>query len=209
MIGLYQDSNFCDIIQGDMKGKRIALLGGRFDPPHWGHYWIGRQVLEHMPELGAVWFMPVSSHPWRKEVTPAVHRYAMTELMTAHDEQMIVSTVERDLGGVSYTIETLKWLVKHKPNTYYFILGSDGVSTFHEWEGAAEIVKLVTLVIVQRVGHPTTLTLPNSIVVPEDNLYLNNLSSTHLRERLANKLPIHGLVPPGVESYIHKHTLYT
>ena len=88
--------------------KRIALYGGTFDPIHLGHLEVARKVLRFF-EIDELWFVPaqLAPHKLSREVTPALHRYAMLALATQDEPQLFISTFELDAPGRCYTVDTL------------------------------------------------------------------------------------------------------
>src|SRR5450830_1406131 len=91
--------------------RRIGILGGTFDPIHYGHLVIAEQVREAL-QLDRVLFVPAARPPHKLdiELSPAVDRAAMVELATAGNPAFAVCRIELDRDGPSYTVETLEAL---------------------------------------------------------------------------------------------------
>lgn len=196
----------------------IAILGGSFDPPHLGHMLIARQVLERLP-IDEAWLMPCFKHDFDKPLSDALHRLAMTKLLS--NEQIKVSDFEVKQKGVAVTIRTLRELSAQFPNdTFSFVIGSDQLRDFHKWDEWQNLIGEFRLIIFPReiaLPHLRTdvqkylkgQTIPQTVVVMDYNdLVLTNVSSTLVRERVKRGLPIDLLVPRGIELYIKKHKLY-
>ena len=196
----------------------IAILGGSFDPPHVGHYLIAQQVrdLLHMDQ---VWLMPAFQHPFQKKLSLTGHRLAMTKLL--ENETIKASDFEIKHNKTSYTIDTLKALEEQYPNdTFYWVTGSDQLESFQKYKDWRQIVAKHNLIIFprewilpffeDRVKEKLQLqSIPkNVIVLQNDELLLTNISSTGIRRRVQNSLPITYLVPAQVETYIQKKKLY-
>ena len=88
------------------KLMKIAILGGRFDPPHIGHFLIAQQTLELYPEIDKVIFVPAFKHAWSPIVASAENRIKM--LKSSLQEGMEVSDIEINRKKVSYAIDTVK-----------------------------------------------------------------------------------------------------
>lgn len=106
---------------------------------------------------------------------------------------------------MSYTIDTLRYLTKKAPeNTYYLIMGSDQVNSFHTWKNADELAKLATLVGIRRPGYPQD---PKYSMIWVDAPDMR-LSSTAIRRAVSVGTSIRYLVPEPVRQYIIEKGLY-
>src|SRR5882672_2554411 len=188
---------------------KIAVLGGSFDPPHFGHILIARQVLEQTG-VDQVWFMPnvsTTAHHevFQKQLSPVEMRLEMAKLI--EDEQIKTSDFEIQHNKKSITITTLELLAKHFPqHRFYWITGSDKLQTFHLYDNWKKIIKEFSLIIFprehmlwdleERVKETLQLqTIPKNVIVLQNrNLILSNISSTAIRERVTKNLPIDFLV---------------
>jgi nicotinate-nucleotide adenylyltransferase len=137
------------------------------------------------------------------------------------DEVIKVSDFEIQNNKESITIITLEMLVKEYPqHTFYWITGSDKLVDFQKYDRWEEIVQKYNLVIFprehmlwhleERVKEAFELQVipKNVIVLQNKRLVLTNISSTLIRERVRNNLPIQYLVTKKVEDYIREHGLY-
>lgn len=185
----------------------IAVLGGRFDPPHWGHFWVARQVLEKGPDIDEIWLMPVYSHPWKKSVALPQDRFNMVSFLET--EGIRASDIEIMRGGISYTIETIRYLKEnYTKHNFYWVVGSDALSDFAKWRQAQKLATLIPFLVFPRSGYPIKILPFGMKRIDGAETVQTNLSSTHIRERLKNNLSIYGLVPEKVEEYIRKKNLY-
>lgn len=197
---------------------KIAILGGSFDPPHLGHLFIALQVKEQLA-MDEVWLMPVSHHPFERNLSSVEKRLEMTNLLTTHGIK--VSDYEIKHNPNSYTIDTLNGLKKLYPdNDFYWITGSDQLEHFQKYKNWREIITHHNLIIFPRewmlphlheiVKEKLQLSsIPqNVIVLQSDSLVLTNISSTRIRERVKKNLPVHYFLPDGVEKIISQHRLY-
>ncbi|WP_339250675.1 nicotinate-nucleotide adenylyltransferase [Sporosarcina sp. FSL W8-0480] len=186
--------------------KKIGLLGGTFNPPHIGHLIIANEV-KHALGLDEVRLMPTAIPPHKSNPTDATpeQRLRMVELAVEGTHGLSVSAFEVELGGVSYTYETIKLLKEHEPESdFYFIIGGDMIDMLPKWYKIDELVKIVHFVGVGRPGTSGKSDYPIRMVhIPEIEL-----SSTLIRERVEAKGTIRFLVPEKVEDFIRLEGLY-
>lgn len=196
----------------------IGVLGGTFDPVHFGHLKIAEEARRQLG-LGRVLFVPAGRPALKTDsiITPAHHRTEMVRLAIAGKPYLELSALEVDRLGISYTVDTLASLQKQfgAKVKLFFIAGMDSLLDLPEWREAAKLVKLCRLVVFPRTGYkkPDLKALEVSIPgLTKSVVWLDmepvNISSTDIRERVACGLPIHKLVPRAVERYIKEHVLY-
>jgi len=182
---------------------KIGLLGGKFNPPHLGHLLIAQQVLD-FAEFDEVWFVPNYGQSFHEPVAPVADRLAMTKLIRVPNTN--VSTLEIDNKLDGKTIHLLPFL--SKVHSYTFIIGSDQLATFHEWGEYKQLVKQIPFLVFPRYGYPSEPLYENMSVLGHKALIASNISSTKVRDRIKQHLPIEMFVPEGVAEYIQKHKLY-
>lgn len=132
----------------------IGLLGGTFDPLHNGHLAVARAVREALT-LDQVWLIPASRPPHKLHypITSFDVRAAMIRLALADDPSLVLSLVEQDTNGPSFSIDTLERLaVSLDARQSYFIIGADAFADIHSWKRFREIPRLTNLVVVNRDG---------------------------------------------------------
>ena len=199
-------------------GRRIGVLGGTFDPIHYGHIALGKKVASTL-KLKRILFIP-AGNPWmksEKSVSSAHHRLKMLELGIAGIEEFSFSDMEIKRSGPTYTYETILDLTKDKPETktIYLILGYDAIKEFHRWKNSDRLLKLVRIVAVARPGYEEFSTqyqenkdirvFDEAVVIDKS---ISGITSTDIRERIKLKQSINNLVPKDVEEYILEHGLY-
>lgn len=200
---------------------RLGLLGGSFDPVHYGHLLLAETCREHC-RLDEVWFLPAATPPHKHKVvlTPGKTRVEMLELAIAGNPALRVSTLEIERGGLSYTVETLRALHAERPDDELFwLMGADTLHDLPQWREPSEILRLATPIVVQRHGSPSPdfavlrplvddarLATFAQYVVP---MPIVELSSTDLRARVQQARSIRYRTPRAVEQYILSHQLYT
>lgn len=199
----------------ERRSERLGILGGTFDPPHLGHVTAARVARDQL-SLDRVLFV-VANDPWQKTpqraVTPAADRLAMAEAVAAPLDRVEVSRMELDRGGPSYTIDTVEELAEdaaahgRPPPEQFLIVGGDIVDTLSTWHRAAELARLVTLVVVARPGFDAQARVPGwrAEVLADDEV---DMSSSQIRDLAQAGQPIGRFVPEAVDRYIRAHSLY-
>ena len=183
----------------------IAVFGGAFDPPHLGHLTIARQLLkQHL--ANEVWFLPVKNHPFSKNLSAEEHRLAMLELMI--EAQMRIETYELEQETVSYTYKSLKALVKqHSQHRFSFVIGSDNLQKFPEWDHATELAEQFQIFVYPRKTYPLSPLLINMQII--ENVPEIEVSSTQIKELVKQGSDIKELVTPDILRYIQQNKLYS
>lgn len=185
-------------------------MGGTFDPIHHGHLVAASEVQDYFA-LDDVVFVPAGEQPFKmgRQVASAEHRYLMTVIATASNPRFLVSRVDIDRPGVTYTIDTLRDLKEQQPDAdLFFITGADALSQILLWKDPEALWQLAHFVGVTRPGHRLSVD-----GLPDEHVSLLEvpalaISSSNCRERVAGGQPVWYLVPDGVVQHITKHGLY-
>jgi nicotinate-nucleotide adenylyltransferase len=194
----------------------IGVLGGTFDPIHMGHLIVAEEARVRLG-LREVLFVPAGD-PWLKSesnVTAAVHRVEMVRRAIAGNPYFGLCTLEVERSGPSYTVDTMVALrqeLGHKAGLH-FILGKDTLPGLPVWKEPVRLLELCTLVVAPRLGSKDWQHLESSIRglrdrVIELDMPVIGISSSGIRERVAQGLSIRYLVPQDVEAYITERKLY-
>jgi len=194
----------------------IGVLGGTFDPIHIGHLVVAEEARIKL-ELSEVLFVP-AGQPWLKlgrNITPAVHRVEMVRRAIADNPHFKLCTLEVERAGPSYTADTLTMLRKQLGSeaSFFFILGRDTLAELPLWREPQKVVQLCQLVVVPRLGSKDLKHLEKAIPgllgkVIQLDMPVIGISSSEIRQRLAQGLTIRYLVPAKVEKYITEHKIY-
>jgi len=185
--------------------RRIAVLGGLFDPPHLGHFLIAKQALESDFKIDLVYLMPAYKHPWRDAYASSEERLAMA--VFSANRKIRVDPWEIEQKKTSFTIEAVKEFLKRK-DRYFWLLGSDALPTFHKWKEYKKLSKMIKFLVFPRAGFPMKKLPDNFYSLAKKDSIITNISSTAIRERIKNGQSIKNLVPKEVEEYIEKKQLY-
>lgn len=137
---------------------RIAVFGGSFDPPHFGHFGIARAVLQH--ELAdLVLFVPAWKAPHKldsRSQTPYFQRLEMLKLLLdgIDEASCRISQVEgTEKKEPSYTIDTMRSLSAQYPgDDLSLLIGSDSLLDLHSWHRGGELVARYNFITYPRPG---------------------------------------------------------
>jgi nicotinate-nucleotide adenylyltransferase len=196
----------------------IGVLGGTFDPIHFGHLAIAEAALKKL-RLDKVVFVP-AGQPWLKthrEITPAPDRIAMVLLAISNSTHFEISTIETERTGPSYTSITVADLKNklEKNANLFLILGWDSFNELPKWHDPVGVIRICTLVAITRGGSltPDLDCLEKSIPgIKKKTRILDikpiDISSTEVREKAAKGLSLNEFVPEAVERYIKEKKLY-
>ncbi|MGE3954019.1 MAG: nicotinate (nicotinamide) nucleotide adenylyltransferase [Parachlamydiales bacterium] len=193
----------------------IGLLGGTFDPIHFGHLHIAQEI-QARRHLKEVWFIPARLSPHKQESPPAEaeHRKRMVELAIAGYPHFQLYTGELEREGPSYTVDTVRELTGRYPKERFALLIADElVPTLPDWEGIHEILERTTLLVGQRIyGHLLPKTGEETIDRAAQAGYCEmetvDITATAIRKRIAQGGDCRSLLPPPVIDYIAQHNLY-
>ena len=183
----------------------IAILGGRFDPPHIWHFWTAQQVLENVKDMDQIWFLPDYTNAFKPITAGIDDRIAMLHFLETG--RMKLSTIAVAKQTTTYTVEIVQELTKDPNNKYYWIVGSDVTAEFSRWRDCQKLSRLIQFLVFPRKDYPIK-TLPPGFIRVGGNLLLSNISSTLIRDRVKRGFTISGLVFPEVEDYIRRNNLY-
>jgi nicotinate-nucleotide adenylyltransferase len=212
------------------KARKLGLLGGTFDPIHYGHL-DAADAASAALALDEVVFIP-SHDPPHRPIDPratAFHRFALTALAVNDRPEYRVSDVELQRQGHSYTIDTLRtlhadgWL----PSQLFFILGADAFAEIATWKEFPGVLDAANFAVIARPGTTLEQALTRTpqlrgrardaaahddsrretliLLVQADT---RDVSSTAIRERLAAHRSIEDVVPRAVARHILAHHLY-
>ena len=204
---------------------RIGIFGGSFDPIHYGHL-ILAECCRVQAKLDQVWFVPTSVGPHKKSGLHASdrQRWEMLELALAGNTEFVLSKLELDRGGISYTVDTLTEIKNtHPDDELFFMIGSDSLDQFPTWREPEKILELATPLIVNRPKSEsdTQVEVDFSKLAPmvsearlaefKSHVILSPLiqiSSTEIRRRATENESFRYLLPRAVEKYIQVKKVY-
>jgi nicotinate-nucleotide adenylyltransferase len=192
------------LIGNIQKVQKIAIIGGTFDPIHKGHLKIISEVAKKFEKVIVI----PTGDPWLKAAKPIAtgeQRVAMAQIAVNSlglDEKVQVSAMEVKRPGPSYAIDTVNELSKIYPGSKFtLVLGSDAASNLSKWHRSDELQKLVDVLVVK--GQVLI-----QVNFAEIEISAPDLSSTQIRDKVANSADISELVIPTIASFIKEHHLY-
>jgi nicotinate-nucleotide adenylyltransferase len=186
---------------------RIGVCGGTFDPFHRGHLDPVLAAREPM-RWDRVIYVPAQQQPFKRDqpATSSYHRFAMAQLATRDHDEVWVTPMELERGGISYTVDTLEELHRRYPEAELdWIIGDDNVTDLARWRNLKRLFELARFVVLTRSG--VSLPAANDRIVYAGNETVP-ISSTEIRSRVRAGQPIDEFVDPLVSRYIHHYGLY-
>ncbi|NOQ93317.1 MAG: nicotinate-nucleotide adenylyltransferase [Methylophaga sp.] len=206
--------------------ESIGILGGTFDPIHFGHLRPALDVLEQL-NLDRIHLIPSARPPHREQpqATPE-QRLTMLHLAVKNNEQFVVDDRELHREGASYTIDTLLSFRQDFPDSpLYLILGSDAFSHIQTWHHWDELLDFAHIVVMQRPNE--TVAMPEQVehwfeqhVANQDDAKLKSgkiwpiavtqlaISATDIRSKISQSLNPQFLLPDAVIQIIGMLGLY-
>lgn len=194
----------------------IGIMGGTFDPIHYGHLSAAHAACEQLG-LAEVVFLPTGTPAFKVdcEITPGDIRLAMCCAAVQGTNEFSVNATEVVRGGITYTAETLRQLSheKHSLVRFVFILGADSAATLLRWRDQEALKTLAHYAIVTRAGQKVA---PQTLKALQHAGYCfqvveaqtPNISSTDIRAFVAAGKDISQLVPSHVNAIIRENHLY-
>ena len=198
---------------------KIGLFGGSFNPIHLGHLHIAEAARKTLG-WDKVLFIPNAQSPLKVDtnLVLAKHRLAMVQGCVEEMDHYDVLDWEVKRKGLSYSIDTVRGLIKEYPNAkLYFLIGADSLLSLHEWKEVDELLNSIEFVVLPRpdifeetqqadikLPAPWPEKLCKSILQVE----AKDISSTQIRKAVSEQKSLKGLVPASVEAYIEAHNLY-
>jgi nicotinate-nucleotide adenylyltransferase len=194
----------------------LGILGGTFNPPHLGHLVMAQEALDQL-SLDRVVLMPVSAPPHKEAADDpgAGVRAELCRLAVAGDERFAVSLLEIDRGGPSYTADTLRRLhASHPEHELTFIVGGDMALSLPAWREPEVVLRLARLAVAEReeVRREDVVQRLAPLHGGDRVVFFDmprvDVSSSAIRERVADGRPIRYLVPDAVADAIAGGELY-
>ena len=209
--------------------KPIGILGGTFDPVHYGHLRMAIECLERLA-LAEVRLVPLYTPPHRRAPHAAPeHRLAMLKIAVGAAGKLKVDDCELHRQSISYTIDTVSALRAKLGNTpICLLMGTDAFNILHTWHRWQTLLDHVHIVVAERPGvapdpENTELKALLDKHILNDAALLHttrsgkilrlqipwlDISATRIRDMLRMRHDPAYLLPDAVIDYIHNHHLY-
>lgn len=210
--------------------RKIGLFGGTFDPVHYGHLAVARSALDKL-SFETLYFIPAASPPHKPDqlITPFRHRVVMLQLALRDEPRFVVSEVEGERNGPSYTVDTLVQF-QHDlgPDAdFFFIIGLDAFADITSWNRYNELLDKTSFVVIDRpfygcrsVTRVIAEDLPayrqerERVWCRADGKRIYSLemepvdvSSSLVRERLRRGIAVDDMIPEAVLEYLRRNHL--
>lgn len=204
----------------DEKSKkcRIGLMGGTFNPIHYGHLLIAENAYEQF-QLDEVIFIPTGQSPHKDagQILCAEERMEMIRIAIADNSHFSCSDYEIRSEGISYTYLTVRAFYERRADSdLFFIMGADSLAYFDSWMRPDEISRMSTILVAVRDGLNLTELFPIREFLQQKygtkigfiNTPNFSVSSRMIRQRMEKRHSIRYLVPETVERYLKEHDVY-
>ena len=192
---------------------KTCLFGGTFDPPHFGHLIVAQTIFE-AEHFDKIVFIPAHIPPHKKgqKISSLEIRLEMLKIAIKDNPNFEISDIEIKRGGVSYSLETIR---DYKDQTelsrdeLFYLIGSDSLKLFHEWENPKAILKECQLIVAIRPGFRPS-DIPNWILakVQFANIPRIEISSSQIRARWVEDKTIRYMVTQPVWKFINENNIY-
>ncbi|MCA1644372.1 MAG: nicotinate-nucleotide adenylyltransferase [Chloroflexi bacterium] len=195
--------------------RRLGLLGGTFDPPHFGHLLAAQEAASQL-DLERVLFLPARQNPLKQEesVTAAEDRWAMVTRAIADNPLFEASPLDMERPPPSYTVDLLRAL-EGSDRELFFVIGADILPELPNWRSPDEILRLARLAVVNRPGAPPLDLAALDRALPSARGRIEvvripgvAISAREMRDRVHAGRSIRYLTPTAVERFIEARSLY-
>lgn len=192
-----------------MTKTRIGIFGGSFNPVHYGHINLARHIAAS-DLVDEVWLVLSPANPLKhSDMASELHRLDMLKLAVNGVKGLQACDIELHMPRPSYTINTLDRLSQlHPDKLFTLITGADNLAIFDHWRDHRRIIDEYGLIVYPRPAFNIKLnSIDNKIrTLPDVPLY--DISSTQIRQAIADGTDVNNLLPTSVYQYIQQHQLY-
>ncbi|MGH8718047.1 MAG: nicotinate-nucleotide adenylyltransferase [Burkholderiales bacterium] len=210
--------------------RSIGILGGTFDPIHYGHLRLAEEGLQHLG-CAEVRFIPAAIPPHRDLPSASIEqRIAMVKLATQKHSEFIVDEREARRSGRSFTVDTLKELrAEHMGTALFLLMGGDAFAGLTGWSRWRELFSLCHVIVAERPGFSPAEKAPDELRSELKKRFSEDIESLHkrlngdiasfamtpldisasrIRQMIALEQSPRYLLPDSVLDYIQAHSLY-
>ncbi len=185
------------MIESMCSGNRIGIFGGSFDPVHNGHIIVAILAIEQL-ELERLYVTPAYIPPHKVSSTIAPYEKRMKWLEIAFEgvECAHVSDYERDRGGVSYSLFTVRHFSRVHNCKPFLVIGEDSLASLDSWYEYESLLREATIAVYPRNSIEVETALKAEIVWLDAPRF--EISSTEIRRRLSEGKSVRGMVPDSI-----------
>ena len=192
---------------------KVCLFGGTFDPPHLGHLIIAQTIFE-AENFDQIVFVPAYQPPHKNgiKISPVDQRLEMLKIAISENPNFIMSDLEIQRKGLSYSIDTIIEYKKQNnlsSDELFYLMGSDSLKQFKKWKETKRIIDESRVIVAIRPGFRPS-DIPNWILakIQFASIPRIEISSTTIRDRWIDDKTIRYMVTESVWQYINKNKLY-
>ena len=193
---------------------KLCVFQGTFNPIHKAHLAMAEYVQKNYG-FDKIIFIPAYKPP-HKNYNPemCLHRLNMVKLATAYNPHFEVSDIEFKNESKSYSYLTALELYKQHnvEGKIKFIIGTDAFEQIESWYEAEKFKKLVDFIVFVRENQLDNSKLEqlkaNGYNFEIAGMKFIDISSTELREKIKNNLPVDNIITDDVKGYIQQNDLY-
>lgn len=200
-----------------MKGKRIGLYFGTFNPIHVGHLIIANHMAQYAG-LEEVWFVVSPQNPLKQKSSMLAdyHRLALVRIAVQNNNKLKACNIEFDLPKPSYTVHTLAALTeKHPEHLFTIIMGEDNLNSFNKWKNYDQILAQSSILVYPRVESDENLSIKESksqfINHPKVTVIdapLMKISASFIRKAIHDGNDVRYLLTEPVLNYVDEMNFY-
>lgn len=193
--------------------KKVGFFGGSFDPIHLGHLEMAKE-LRMLRKLDEIWFSPAFLSPFKLQSEPesAKNRLEMVRLAIQDQPFFFLYDQEAKKQSPSYTIDTIRQLIREYPHHFYLIISDESVPGFFHWKEAKELVRLAPVIVGSRLGIDPPAdgdqAICKALKMGWTPTHSFDISSTEIRRLLKKGEDCSRYLPRNVLDFIYQNHLY-
>jgi nicotinate-nucleotide adenylyltransferase len=196
---------------------RLGIFGGTFDPPHIAHLILAAEALSQLKIDRILWVLtPEPPHKLGQKITPLDIRLQLLKSALGDDPAFELSSVDIDRSPPHYAVDTMHLLAEQYPGAeLIYLMGGDSLHDLPNWHEPQQFIRSCKFLgVMHRPGDlarldevetklPGISTKVRWIVLP-----LLQVSSTDIRQRIAEGRPYRYFLPASVYELIKSNGLY-
>lgn len=197
----------------------VGILGGTFNPIHMGHIELAKNAIKQYSDIEQIIIMPnnLPAYKENKDIADISHRRKMIEIAIKNAQDISISMMEVERGGITFTSDTLEDIKRKNPSMkIYFIIGADSLFSITKWHNYKDVLRLCTLLVARRSSdynnmEEYALELVKNIGYGDIKfIYMDeiNISSSGIRKDISEGRMPFLMLPEGLDLYIKKNKLY-
>jgi len=163
---------------------KIGILGGTFDPPHKGHFYISKIALKKL-QLNKILWIITKKNPFKKKPRLRIkERLKLSKEITKKNKKITIKYFDDEIRSTN-TFDLLLFLKKKTKAKLFFIIGADNLKNFHKWKNWKKIPKLAKIAVFPRNNYSYS-SIATKKLHKNDFIYIKskkiNISSSLIRK---------------------------